>query len=216
MKRYVMLKNFISTLEDNDIAIFTGSEMCKEAYEYDRPASIYIEDSHGFGISVALGLAMGTDKRVFVFIGEGDLLRQLSALVQMKASLCPNIFLVLVNNSAYQSAGKFPNIMEAVKSIKAMIFNIGLVVFDFTIYFKRKDYKLMNQFIKNIRGPMAILVNVDLGLKKNLSKIDITPKDMLERVKDVIINEEIGTSLYDVDAVLNINDVKELDLGGIR
>ena len=215
MRRYTMLKHFMAALKDNDIAIFTGPTMCKEAYQYDRPTNLYIDDAHGFGLSVALGLAMGTDKRVFVFVGEGDLLRQTSVLIQMKASLCPNIFMVLVDNKAYQDGCKLPNIMEAVRSKRALMFNLGLVVFDFTIYFARKEFKIMDQFMRSIRGPMAILVDVDLGIKKNLPEIELTPADMMERLHKELSREDSGSSLHEPGPVLRVEDIKDFsELGG--
>lgn len=216
MKRYTMLKYFINNLEDNDIAIFTGEEMCKEAYQYDRPTNFYIRNYDGLGLSVALGLAMSIDKRVFVFIGEGDLLRQFSLLIQIKASKCANIFVVIVDNGSYQSAGNLPNVMESIKSIKGTLFNIGLVVFDFTVYFNKKSFEHMKNFMKNIRGPMAIIVNVDLGLKRNLAENNISSKDQIERLEE-FLGMDTGTSLYEIPKdtpILNINDVRELKIGG--
>jgi len=210
-----MLKNFMAALEDNDIAIFTGATMCKEAYQYDRPANFYMEDSHGYGLSVALGLAMGTDKRVFLFIGEGDLLRQISGLLQAKASLCSNIFIVLVDNKAYQDGCKMPNIIGALRSKMALMFNIGLVVFDFTMYFNRKEFDKMKKFMKSIRGPMTILVDVDLGVKKQLPEIDISPEEMINRLQEELAKEELGTSLHEVPNIIDVDDIKDFsELGG--
>jgi thiamine pyrophosphate-dependent acetolactate synthase large subunit-like protein len=76
MKRYSVIKNFTNLLKDNDIVIFSGKNMCKEAYQYDKPGYFYIDDTFGLSVSFALGIAMSTDKRVFVFVGEGDLQMQ--------------------------------------------------------------------------------------------------------------------------------------------
>ena len=73
MKRYSVLRYFMKNiLEESDVAILTGREMCKEAYQYDRPGNLYIYDDFGLTVSLATGVAMATDKRVFVFVGEGD------------------------------------------------------------------------------------------------------------------------------------------------
>ena len=34
MKRYTVIKHFMDLLHENDILIFSGSERCKEAYQY--------------------------------------------------------------------------------------------------------------------------------------------------------------------------------------
>jgi hypothetical protein len=73
--------------------------------------------------------------------------------------------------------------------------------------------------MKNIRGPMTIIVNVDLGLKSNLSDIKLTPEEQIIRLTDLLNNEDVGTSLYKIPIntpILNIENVKELDIGGIN
>lgn len=215
MKRYTTLKNFIGGLKEEDIAVFTGPEMCKEAYQYDRPSNFYIEDSHGFGLSTALGLAMGTNKRIFVFMGEGDLLRQMSVLVQMKASKCSNIFMVLLDNKAYQSGGGLPTIMESVRSKLSLIFNLGIAVHDFTLYFDRKEFKKMKKFMDFLRGPMVILIDVDLGIKKGLSNIDLAPKDMLSRLQKELSKEDLVAEPQEPNHILRLEDIKDFsELGG--
>lgn len=213
MKRYTVIKNFVASLEDNDVAIFSGKEMCKEAYQYDRPGNFYIQDSYGLAAAFALGVAMCTDKRIFVFIGEGDLLRDLSITTQMSASKCPNIFLVVLDNGVYQSAGNFPNIMESMRSKRGVMFNMGLVVFDFTVYLVKKEFSKMKFFMKNLRGPIVLFFDVDRGVKKQLSEIDIFQEDLKTRLMEFLKSKETGTSLYKPSGpVLNANDVKT---GGI-
>jgi hypothetical protein len=73
--------------------------------------------------------------------------------------------------------------------------------------------------MKNIRGPMTIIVNVDLGLKSNLSDIKLTPEEQIIRLTDLLNSEDVGTSLYKIPIntpILNIENVKELDSGGIN
>lgn len=213
MKRFIVLKNFIASLEDNDVAIFSGKEMCKEAYQYDRPGNFYIQDAHGLAPAFALGTAMCTNKRVFVFVGEGELLREFSVTSQMAASKCPNMFLVILDNKSYQSAGNFPNIMESIRSKRGVMFNMGLVVFDFTVYLRKKEFNKMRSFMKNLRGPLVLFFDIDRGIKKDLPEIDISQEDLKTRLEEFIKNEEVGTSLYEASGpVLSANDV---NTGGI-
>lgn len=213
MKRYMVIKNFIAALEDNDIAIFSGAEMCREAYQYDRPGNFYITDSYGLAPSFALGMAMCTNKRVFVFIGEGDLLREFAIAPQMSASKCPNIFLVVLDNGVYQSAGGSPNIMGAMRSKRGVMFNLGLVVFDFTVYLAKKEFDKLNFFMKNLRGPVVLFFDIETGIKKNLPDINIKPQELKLRLMEFAKNIEAGTSLYKHEGpVLNVNDVRT---GGI-
>jgi len=209
MRRYTLIKNFIGSLKDNDVAIISGKEMCKEAYQYDRPGNFYIQDACGLSQSFALGMAMCSNKRIFILTGEGDLLRELAVLSQMSASKCSNIFLVIVDNGIYQTAGKLPNIMESMRSKRGVMLNIGLVVFDFTVYLRGKEFKKMELFMQNLRGPVVLFFDIDPGIKKGLSEIDIAPEDLKTRLIEFLMDEESGTSLYKSEGpVLDVKDVK--------
>ena len=208
MKRYIVLKNFIESLKDNDVAIFSGQEMCKEAYQYDRPGNFYIHDLYSVAPAFALGMAMCTDKRIFVFVGEGDLLRELAAASQIAASRCSNIFLVVLDNGTYQSAGNFPNIMESMRSKRGVMLNFGLVVFDFTVFLPKREFKKMRNFMQNLRGPVVLFMDIDKGVNKDLPDIDIAEEEMKERLTAFIKNKETGTSLYKISGpALHVNDV---------
>lgn len=209
MRRYAVLRKLIGILNENDIAIFSGSEMCKEAYQYDRPGNFYISEPSGLAASFALGVAMSTTKRVFVFIGEGEFLKDFIVALQIKSSQARNIFLVLLDNGMYQSAGGFPNIMEHFKSKSASIFNMGLAVFNFDIYFKGNNFKNLPGFMNNLRGPASILINVDPGTKKNLPDIEVSSVDLKNRFFEFVRNIEVGTSSRSIAGpILRIDDIK--------
>ena len=209
MKRYTVLKNLIESLKDNDVAIFAGQEMCKEAYQYDRPGNFYIDEPYSIATAYALGMAMCTDKRIFVFIGEGDLLRELAVAAQLTASRCENIYLIVLDNDTYQTAGKLPNIMSSIKSKRGVMYNLGLAVFDFTVYTRRAEFKKMRAFMKNLRGPVVIFFDIEAGVKRNLPDIGISKEDQIARIKELLKNEEIGTSLPVINGpTLNARDVK--------
>ena len=209
MKRYTVIKHFVTALQDNDAAIFSGREMCKEAYQFDRPGNFYIDEPYSVAAAFALGAAMCTDKRVFVFVGEGDLLRELAVTSQIAASKCENIYLVVLDNDAYQTVGKLPNLMGSMKSKRGIMYNMGLAVFDFTVYTRRGEFDKMSDFIKNLRGPVVLFLDVDLGVRRNLPEVDVDKEEMRDKLTKFLQNKETGTSLYKITGpALNVNDVK--------
>jgi len=218
MKRYRIIKEFIKGLKDNDVAIFTGKEMCKEAYQYDRPGNFYIENHYGIAAPFALGVAMGSDKRIFVFIGEGDFLREFSIASQISASVCENIFLVILDNGVYQSIANFPNIMSSMRSKRGVMFNLGLTVFDFNVYLKHREFDKMRTFITNLQGPVVVFFDVEIGIKKNLPEIDISEENLKQRLMEFIANKELGTSVREkiTGPILNIEDVNPEVLDDLR
>ena len=96
MKRYDVLKEFIKRLRNDDIAIFAGKEMSKEAFQYDREGNFYVSSTHSIAPALAMGLASGTSKRIFVFSGEGTFLREAGTAIQMFASRLVNLFYVIL------------------------------------------------------------------------------------------------------------------------
>jgi hypothetical protein len=208
MKRFKIIKDFIACLKDNDIAIFSGHEMCKEAFALDRPGNLYIMNAPGITVPLALGIAMNSNKRVFVFSGDGDFLMEMGAYAQTAVSRCKNIFCVILDNDCYQSAGGHPTIFRSLNSPTGVLFNLGFTFLNYTHHFIGKiSVPFMTKKIGNLVGPVSILIEVDKGLKSGLKEVSISNKDNVKRISDLIKNEEIGTSLYVPPYSLNFFDV---------
>jgi thiamine pyrophosphate-dependent acetolactate synthase large subunit-like protein len=222
MKRYTVIKHLLELLHENDILIFSGEEICKEAYVHHKDNHFYVNDSTvSAAIPVALGIAMCTDKRVFVFAGEGEMLRELGVLAQIGASKCRNMFLVLLDNGCYQSAGGYPNIFENVLSKKGLIFNSNMKVSTFTRHFKDKRFKQLKNRFERLMGPSTILMTVDKGIKKNLPCLDIDLIEQRDRISKMIMNLEKETALFfppilpSIGAETRTLNVDSLQTGGI-
>ena len=197
MKRYRVIKEFLSCLKDNDVAIFAGEDLSKEACPYDREGNFYILDSPGVASSVALGIAMNTNKRIFIFAGDGECLMELGAYAQTAVSKCKNIFCVILDNDCYQAAGGSPTIFRSVNSMTGVLFNLGFVFQNYTPHFRKKiSVPYMTKKIGNLVGPIAILIEVDKGYKKDLEELDFSKIDIRNRIIEFINNEDSGTSLF--------------------
>ena len=196
MKRYTVIKNLMDLTHDNDVLIFTGKELCKEAYQYGKDNCFYIEDSTGVGAAVGLGAAMCTDKRIFVFVGEGQLLRELGIISQIGASKCSNMFLVLLDNGCYQSAGGQPTVFENMLSKKGFIYNSNTKVITFTKHFKDKKFKRLKNRFPRLMGPLVILMDVDKGVKKGLEEIDIDFREQRDRISAFILDPTKETAMF--------------------
>ena len=206
MKRYTVIKHLMDLLHENDVLIFSGPELCREAHQYKKDNCFYIEDNTGMAAAFGLGVAMCTDKRVFVFLGEGELLRELGILAQIGASKCSNMFLVLLDNGCYQSAGGYPSVFENILSKKGFIFNSNTKVITFTKHFKDKEFKRLKDRFPRLMGPMVILMDVDKGIKKGLDKININFKKQRDRVSKFILDPTKETAMF-VPPIMPMPDV---------
>ena len=171
MKRHNVVKHFISFLTENDMAIFSGSELCKEAYAYDRPGNFYLEDTFGLAVSFALGVALCSDKKVFVFVGEGDLLRDLSSAAQASASSCKNLILVVLDNGVYQGVSNQPNIFDRLVSKRGLFYDMGFLVQDYTKHFRDSKFKQLKNIINRLKGPVVVLIELSAGINKKIESL---------------------------------------------
>jgi sulfopyruvate decarboxylase subunit beta len=187
MKRYGVLKEFVKRLNDDDIAIFSGEDMCKEAFQYDREGNFYITSGQSIAPSLATGIASGTNKRIFIFSGEGNFLREAGALIQMFVSQQKNLIYVMLDNGCYQSSGGYNNIFNEMDNPKGLFYNIGFILHDFTYYFEGKKFlKNMKQFMDDMIGPLVIMIKTSKGLKRNLDDIPYSETYLKKRIKNFI------------------------------
>lgn len=195
MKRQTIIKLFSSYLKENDLAIFAGNNICREAFFNDREGNFYIEDETGIGLSLALGIAMCADKRVFIFCDDYYLLKELSASVHIALSKCKNIFLVVLVSGEYQYSGHNPTIFNEINTPKSMMFGMGFITNDYTKHFSNAQRaKEVKNILKNLYGPLFIVIYVDLGENKKAGEIGLTIMERVERLTGFLSVE--GTSSY--------------------
>ena len=196
MRRQKIIKLFTSYLKDNDLAIFAGNNICKEANLYDRKGNFYFEDETGIGLSLALGIAMCTKKRVFIFCDDYYFLKELSASVHMAVSRCKNIFLVVLVSGEYQHTGHNPTIFDEINAPKTVMFGAGFLINDYTKHFNNvQSSKEVKGILKNLYGPVVIMINVDLGENKKAGEIDLTKLQQVERLGVFLSTKESSSCI---------------------
>lgn len=198
MKRYNVIKLFSSYLKEDDLAIFAGTNICREAYLNDREGNFYIEEETGVGISLALGIALNTDKRVFLFCDDYYFIKDLSVVLHVSLSKRTNLFLVVLNSGEYQYSGHNPTIFRSIITFKGIMYNTGVLVNDYTRHFNNvKSSKGAKNLLKNLHGPVFIVIDIDLGENKNIDKIDLTTEEKLERLTSFLSKEGTSLVVYD-------------------
>ena len=194
MKRYNVIKLFSSYLKENDLAVFAGTNICKETYLNDTDRNFYIEDETGIGLSLALGIALSTDKRVFLFCDDYYFIKELSAAINIALTRCQNLFLVVLNSGEYQYSGNNPTIFNDIPAFKTIMFGTGFLINDYTKHFSNvREAKGVINLLENLHGPIFIVININLGENKNMDEIDLTTEEKLERLTASLSKE--GTSL---------------------
>lgn len=191
MKRYSAVRVFNGALRDGDIGIFIGDGICKESFEYDRPGNLYLSERKNM-ISLGLGIAMCTDKRVFIFCDDSYLVRNISEAAHISISKCSNIYLVILVSGVYLDVGKQPTIFNSLTAPRAMFFNMGFKVHNYGIHFKnnKNPTKNIRAILGRAKGPLVVTLDLDHGTKKFNNNYP-NEMDSLNNIIKFISNKDI-------------------------
>lgn len=193
MKRYTGVRVLTQSLLDVDLAIYIGEGICKEAFPYAKKGrSLFFSDEQDYVISIALGIAMCTDKRVFVFCEDQYLVRNLSELINVGVSKCRNFFIVLFINERYTAIDNAPIALSAINSRSGIFYNLSMLVHNYDSYFKnlKNPLKHIRGIWSRAKGPLIALLKTEKGVK-NLPEIKFSSKEDLLEVQTFIQDEEI-------------------------
>lgn len=207
MKLSNVIDVFTNVVNYNDVCIFSN-ELCSEAFKNDREGNFYMGNINGMTASFGLGVAMCTDKRVFIFISDGEFLREFGATPQLAVSKCNNVFYIILHSGRYISSGGQLNIFGEVKAPKGLLFNLGFLVHDYTHYFRNKGAKnSISKLFKRVIGPLAVLVNVDHAVNDKLDDPVYYNAALKNRFINFVLNKDLGTSIYKPASLDNIKNV---------
>jgi sulfopyruvate decarboxylase subunit beta len=106
----VMLRNdaicAVASQLDEEITVTNLGIPCKEFFACkDRDLNFYMFGSMGLVSSIGLGIALRTDRKVVVFDGDGSLLMNPNALLEIGKEAPKNLIIIGLDNGAYGSTG---------------------------------------------------------------------------------------------------------------
>ena len=106
----IMLRNdaicAIASQLDGEITVTNLGVPCKELYACrDRDLNFYMFGSMGLVSSIGLGLALRSEKTVVAFDGDGSLLMNPNAFLEIAKEAPKNLIIIGLDNGAYGSTG---------------------------------------------------------------------------------------------------------------
>lgn len=170
-----MVSNF---LNEEDIVVSTTGKISRELFEYRE----YNKQGHGndfltvgsmgHSSSIALGIALSSDKKIFCFDGDGALLMHMGSIALIGSKKPENYYHILFNNSAHESVGGLPTVMSNI-DINNLISSCGYEkVFNASNSDELKE--ILPKFISS-NGPVFLNINVDISSRKDLGRPTTTP-----------------------------------------
>jgi len=178
MTREDAIKAIVGNLNGNEAIISTTGKTSRELFEYrvirgEKPMDFYTVGSMGCSASIANAIALQkTNRKVFVFDGDGAVIMQMGALATIGHYKAKNLYHIIFDNEAHDSTGGQPTVSSTVNFEK-----IALACG----YKGAKTVKTkveLEKAIKEMRaseGPQMMVIKVNKGARKDLGRPTTTP-----------------------------------------
>jgi phosphonopyruvate decarboxylase len=114
LTREAVLELAVDRIGSRALTVTTTGKTSREMFEIRRrlgqghDRDFLTVGSMGHTASIALGLAMSTDRPVYCFDGDGSALMHLGSMAVVAAAGRPNLKYILINNRAHESVGGQP------------------------------------------------------------------------------------------------------------
>lgn len=114
MKRIDAIRAIMQSIK-RELVISSCGMISREVYAVkDRLENFYVQGSMGATLGIGIGLALNTNRKVVVIVGDGEILTSLGTLVLMNKMKLPNLRLIILDNGCYQSTGGQKTCSDAV------------------------------------------------------------------------------------------------------
>ena len=179
MNREDALKIIMKNLYNNEIIVSTTGKLSRELFEHRVEKNerfdhdFYNIGAMGCAQSIALGIALQKkNKNVFVFDGDGSVLMQMGSIATIGHYSPKNFYHIIFDNNAHDSTGGQPTCSNTVDFAKiAESCNYNFVK---TLVTKENLDGAIKK-IRNIEGPVMLVVKVKKGARNDLKRPDKTP-----------------------------------------
>jgi thiamine pyrophosphate-dependent acetolactate synthase large subunit-like protein len=127
MNRLDALRVVAATASDDPVITTCGLTSREYASLGDRPGTLYVLNSMGLAIPIAVGVALGSGGRTWVVEGDGGLLMGLNTLATLGMLAPSRLIVIVLDNGAHCSTGGQPT-AAAVVDLGALAAAAGLRV----------------------------------------------------------------------------------------
>ena len=170
---------FISERINNSPIIAANGFISRDLFSSsEKKTNFYMIGSMGLASSIGLGIALKKPKkRIFIFDGDGNILMNLSSLVTIGSLQPKNLIHIIFDNNMHESTGGQPTYSNQI-DISKIAKPLG-----YTIFSVRTKKSLENTLekIRNMKGPIMILVKIQQNEEKKSERVRISPIKIKER-----------------------------------
>ena len=177
LTREEVLEKIINNIDAESVIVSTTGKTSREIYEIreknnqDHSHDFLTVGSMGHTSSIALGIALNTEKMVYCIDGDGSMIMHLGSLGVVAQNSPDNLKYIVINNGAHESVGSQPTIAFNI-SLKKVLKELG---FSETYEINEKD-ELEPTFKKfNKMNKSALVINVKTGSRSELGRPKESP-----------------------------------------
>lgn len=179
LTREIAIQTVVDNLNDDDMVISTTGKTSRELFEYREEKNqghgndFLTVGSMGHSSILALSVAINNpNKKIFCFDGDGAVLMHMGALATIGSKKQPNFYHILFNNSAHESVGGLPTIMEDINIIDVAK-DCGYKK-SFSVSNLEELKEILPEFI-NEEGPVLLNIKTNIKSRKDLGRPTTTP-----------------------------------------
>ena len=179
MKREDAFKEIVDALDDEIVGSNLGY-ISRELFKIgDRKENFYMLGSMGLASSIGLGIALASDRKVWVIEGDGSILMNLGTFSTISNYAPKNYTLIILDDSSYSSTGGQPTHTSLKTDLISIAKGMKLNVYS---TLKLKDV-LMS--IKNIDGPHVIVAKIKPS-NTDAPKVSLPPEEIKRRIMEAL------------------------------
>jgi phosphonopyruvate decarboxylase len=181
--RSAALEAFLSVVPADAAVIATTGKSGRELFTLqDSPRHLYCVGSMGYANALAHGLALASERQVFVIDGDGAALMHLGNLSSIGATQPRNLVHIVLDNGTYDSTGGQPTVSKSVDFAKVALAS-G--------YARGVSCSSLKDFVAEVAsppsgGPTLIHLKIRPGSMKQLGRPVVTPHSVARRLRGFI------------------------------
>lgn len=189
MSREESLEEIIGSLNDDDFVVSTTGKTSREIFEIREHKNqghgndFLTVGSMGHTSSIALGMSLGTDKKVFCIDGDGSFIMHMGSSAIVAHNEKDNLRYILINNGAHESVGGQPTLALDI-DVKKILEAVG---FEKVFESKTKEELRQNLVELRSRAKSAMIVYTHQGSRSDLGRPTTTPVENKEAIMNKLL-----------------------------
>ena len=179
IKREEALENILSTIEADSFIVSTTGKTSREIFEIreargqGHERDFLTVGSMGHTASIALGMALGSEKNIYCVDGDGSFLMHMGGMGVAALNAPANFKYILINNGAHESVGGQPTIAFDI-DVEGVLKAVG---FDKVLTATTGEEIVSGIGELKAQARCALVIYVNQGSRADLGRPTVSPED---------------------------------------